>query len=142
MNRPEDVVLAEIAEPTKPPAVTRTSIVELMLRPESIQRMMQLGGGVLVLGFVVWLWSIGLFENPLVVACMLGGLTLSVLGAGVALVRYTRYQLAGTGLTLLAALAMVLARCVTIARRDIPPKHCRAISAICGARAAMRFTMS
>ena len=69
---------------------------------------MAIGGGALVLGFVGWLWSIGIFENPLVVALILGVLTLSVLGAGIALIRRTRYQLAGQGLTLLASLAMPL----------------------------------
>ena len=34
----------------------------------------------LVIGFVVWLWSIGLFENPVVVALVMGGAIGGVIG--------------------------------------------------------------
>ena len=85
-----------------------TSLMEQILSPESLQRMMSVGGGALVLGLIGWLWSIGVFDNPKVVAVVLGGVNLAVLAAGIALVRFTRHQLAGNGLTLLASLAMPL----------------------------------
>lgn len=114
MSDPRKIVLAEAVEkPTagpksKPEPAPTQSLADQLLSPEMLQRMMQLGGGILVLGFVVWLWSIGLFENPVVVALTAGTVTLSVLAAGVAMIRMTRYQLAGTGMTLLGCLAMPL----------------------------------
>ena len=110
MHSPEDLIAAEVVNPPNHPnrdSNTRR-LIEQLLSPEAIQRMMMCGGGVLVLGFIGWLWSIGVFENPVVVAATLGTITLSVLAAGVAMVRYTRYQLAGTGMSLLASLAMPL----------------------------------
>lgn len=105
-NEMNHIELAEPAEPIEP--AKNGSLVEQLLSPLALQRMMACGGGVLVLGFVGWLWSIGLFENPVVVAATIGITTLTVMGSGMALVRFTRYQLAGTGMTLLAALAMPL----------------------------------
>ena len=105
----DKVFTAEAIEPDEPakPKING-SFVEQLLSPLMLQRMMACGGGVLVLGFVGWLWSIGLFSNPVVVAVLIGAATLSVMGIGMAMVRFTRYQLAGNGLTLLAALAMPL----------------------------------
>ena len=40
------------------------SLMEQLLSPQALQRMMICGGGVLVVGFVGWLWSIGVFANP------------------------------------------------------------------------------
>ena len=88
--------------------VVQQSLFERLLSPESLQRMMMVGGGMLVIGFVVWLWSIGLFGNPIVVALSMGGGIAALIAAGIAIVKFTRYQLAGNGLTLLGALAMPL----------------------------------
>lgn len=84
------------------------SLLEQLLSPVMLQRMMACGGIVLVIGFVGWLWSIGVFENPVVVAVTIGAVNAVVLCIGIGLVRATRHQLAGTGMTLLAALAMPL----------------------------------
>lgn len=90
------------------PATNGASLIDQILSPQTLQRMMACGGGLLVLGFVGWLWSIGVFKNPIVVASMMGITTLSVMGIGIGLLRYSRYELAGNGMTLLAALAMPL----------------------------------
>lgn len=87
---------------------TNGSFIEQILSPLMLQRMMASGGGILVLGFVGWLWSIGIFESPVVVAVTIGVLNFAVLAGGIALVRISRYRLAGNGLTHLAALAMPL----------------------------------
>lgn len=87
---------------------TPTSLLEQLLSPLVLQRMMACGGSVLVIGFVGWLWSIGIFENPVIAAVTIGAVNAAVLCVGIGLVRATRYQLAGTGMTLLAALAMPL----------------------------------
>ena len=84
------------------------SFVEQLLSPQALQWMMACGGGILVLGFVGWLWSIGVFENPLAVAAGIGLATIGPLVVGLSLVRFTRYEQAGTGLSLLASLAMPL----------------------------------
>ena len=88
--------------------IVRPSLIERLLSPQSLQWMMLVGGGMLVIGFVVWLWSIGLFENPVVVALVMGGAIGGVIAGGIALVKFTRYQLAGHGITLLGAMAMPL----------------------------------
>ena len=97
--------------PSPPPAPNppaRVPLLEQLLRPETLQRLMFVGGGLLVLGFVGWLWSIGLFDQPIIAAVIIGATTLSVLAAGIVLVKKTRFELAGTGLTLLASLALPL----------------------------------
>lgn len=104
----EPIEYAEAVEPNTVRQPAPRSFVEQVLSPLMLQRMMACGGGLLVLGFVGWLWSTGIFQQPLVAASAIGIATLSVMGLGMALVRKSRYQLAGTGLTLLAALAMPL----------------------------------
>ncbi len=87
---------------------SKRGLIERILSPESLQKMMACGGGLLVVGFVAWLWSIGLFASPVTVAGILGGVTLGAILGGVVLYKRTRYQLAGTGLTLLGSLALPL----------------------------------
>ena len=82
--------------------------VERLLSPKSLQRLMACGGGLMILGFVVWLWSKGLFDSPLMAALGIGSVNFLVLSIGLSLIRWTRYQLAGRGITLLAALALPL----------------------------------
>jgi len=82
--------------------------LEIMLDPRTLQGLMLVGGGLLVLGLVVWLWSIGVFENRLVVAGCLGAGNVALLVTGVAGYRFTRYQTAAKGITLLGCLVMPL----------------------------------
>ena len=81
---------------------------ETLLAPRTLQSLMCCGGGLLVLGLVVWLWTQGIFENRVFTACCLAGVNLGALAAGVATVRYTRYQSAGIAVTLLACLVLPL----------------------------------
>jgi len=106
-------IAAAVADPNESAAVNlplpeKSNWVERLLSPQSLQRMMACGGGLLVLGFVVWLWSIGIFENPMSMAAGIGTGTLAMLSLGIGLVKRTQYQLAGRGITLLAALALPL----------------------------------
>lgn len=66
------------------------------------------GGTLLVLGLVIWLTTLGVFKNPVVVAVALGLGNAVLLGGGWATTAYTRYQTAGRALTLLACLVMPL----------------------------------
>lgn len=88
--------------------VSHQPLIERLLSPESIQRLMLVGGGLLVAGFLVWLRVWTVFKDPLVVAAAIGILISAIIGSGVALVRFTRYKTAGTGLAFLGALAMPL----------------------------------
>ncbi len=83
-------------------------LIEVMLDPRTLQGLMLVGGGLLVLGLVAWLWSIGVFENRLVVASCLGAANVALLVTGVAGFHFTRYQTAAKGITLLGCLVMPL----------------------------------
>ncbi|MGD0769971.1 MAG: hypothetical protein ABSB42_17435 [Tepidisphaeraceae bacterium] len=102
-----------VSPPPLPPAyrptpVPRRSILEILLDPRSIQWLLASGGVLLVVGLVIWLASLGVFKNTLVVATCLGAGTLVLLAGGCATVRLSRYQLAGRALALLACLVMPL----------------------------------
>lgn len=84
------------------------SLVEYLLDPRSLQALMATGGALLMLGLAIWLWSIGVFDNPMTVAFCLGGANLGLLAAGASMVRYSRYQTAGRAITLLACLVLPL----------------------------------
>jgi len=110
---PDDIIDAELVPDTDPklssePSPAQVSFVEQILSPQSLQWMMLSGGGLLVIGFVVWLWSTGVFEHPLVVCGVVGAATIGLLSGGVAMVRFTRYQLAGRGIALLGSIALPL----------------------------------
>jgi hypothetical protein len=97
---------AESTPPSEAPP--GRSLMEYLLDPRSLQALMITGGALLILGLVIWLWSVGVFENPIVVACSMAAVNLGVLAGGAAMVRYTRYQTAGRAMTLLACLALPL----------------------------------
>src|SRR4051812_6723734 len=87
--------------PTKP-------LLEMLLDPRSIQWLLASGGGLFVLGLVLFLYTQGVFENKPVVAACLGAANAAALAGGWAAIRRTRYQLAGRALALLACLVMPL----------------------------------
>lgn len=90
------------------PAAPRRSLLEIVLDPRSIQWLLGLGGALLVIGLVIWLATVGLFDNALFIACVLGAVNAAVLAGGWAVILKTRYQTAGRALTLLACLVMPL----------------------------------
>ena len=111
--QPEEIIEAELVHDDEAAQTEKTQaaspwLIEQILSPQSLQWMMLSGGGLLVVGFVVWLWSIRVFENPLIASGLVGTVTLGLLGGGVAMVRFTRYQLAGRGIALLGAVALPL----------------------------------
>lgn len=79
-----------------------------MLDPQSLRVMMGTGGGLLAVGLAIWLWSVGVFRDPLVAAIALGACNLALMACGAIVVRSTRYQTAGMAITLLACLVMPL----------------------------------
>jgi hypothetical protein len=81
---------------------------EALLDPRSIQWMLMIGGGLCVLGVIVWLVSEKFFENKLVLATALGAGTLAILGAGWFTALRTRFRVAGQALTFLGCVVAPL----------------------------------
>jgi hypothetical protein len=81
---------------------------EALLDPRSIQWMLTIGGGLCVLGLIVWLVSLGIFEDPRVLAAALGAGTLVILGAGWFVALRTRFRIAGQALTFLGCVVAPL----------------------------------
>ena len=108
-GRSEAVAVTPSA-PNQPPtpAAPRRNVLEIMLDPRSIQWLLASGAAVLVIGLIIWLAASGLFENKVFVALCLGAGNALLLAGGWAVIRFTRYQLAGRALTLLACLLMPL----------------------------------
>jgi len=95
-----------VAVKEKVPVLRR--MFEALLDPRSIQWMLILGGGLAVLGLVIWLVSIGVFEDPVVLAVALGIGSLAILGAGWAVVLKSRFRIAGQALTFLGCVVAPL----------------------------------
>ena len=107
----EEIVTAELIhdpEQASQKLQNHISLIERILSPENLQRLMMAGGGLLVAGLAIWLWSIGVFDNPILVAFVAGGVNLTVIGAGIWMSQTTRYKIAGRGLTLLGSLVLPL----------------------------------
>ena len=94
----------------KPPRkqISLRIMFEALLDPRSIQWMLMLGGGLLVLGVIIWLVSLGIFEDPTVLAVAMGIGTLAILGGGWWLVLKTRFRTAGQALTFLGCVVAPL----------------------------------
>jgi hypothetical protein len=103
-DRPPREEIEEKVEPAAP----RRSVIEILLDPRTIQWLLACGGALLVLGLVIYLASIKFFEDPRFVAVALGLGNLALLAGGWALIYYTRHQIAGRAVTLLACLVMPL----------------------------------
>ncbi|MBW8883399.1 MAG: hypothetical protein JF612_01195, partial [Planctomycetia bacterium] len=95
--------------PPAPPATPWTQrMMAALLDPRSIQWMMMLGGGLMVLGIIVWLVSKGIFQNTLVVATALTLGALAVHGSGCFVTLKSRYKIAGQALTFLGCILIPL----------------------------------
>jgi hypothetical protein len=97
----------EAEEPVEDETPRRT-ILEVLLDPHSIQWLLAAGGALIVLGVVIWLASLGLFENAGFVAVALGVGNAALLAGGYFMILRTTHQNAGRALTLLACLLMPL----------------------------------
>ena len=107
-NRAPSVAAAVATINTKVPPKPHRPLWEIMLDPHTIQWLLGLGGALFVLGLVIWLATLGIFKDPVVIAVALGIGNAAVLGGGAAMIRLTRYQTAGRAITLLACLIMPL----------------------------------
>ena len=75
------------------------NILDRLLAPQSLQWLMAVGGGMMVLGLIILLW-INDFFTPVITACALASANLCVLGVGFSLLRFSKQQLVGQALTL------------------------------------------
>ena len=75
-----------------------------MLDPRSIQWMLSLGGGLMVIGIIVWLTSLGIFEEPRILAAFLISGSFGMLALGCFVVMQTKYKIAGQALTFLSCI--------------------------------------
>lgn len=87
-----------------PTSLSLRRMFEALLDPRSIQWMLTLGGGLCVLGLIVWLTSLGIFENKLVLATATGLGSLAVLGGGWWIRLRTHFRIAGQALTFLGCI--------------------------------------
>ena len=95
-----------VAEQEK--AISLRPMLEALLDPRSIQWMLILGGGLTVLGLIIWMATWGVFENPQILAVALGIGTLALLGVGWLIRLKTRFKVAGQAITFLACVVAPL----------------------------------
>jgi hypothetical protein len=94
-------------QPKRQPISLRV-MFEALLDPRSIQWMLMLGGGLVVLGLVILLVSLGFFQNKETVAIAMGIGSLAILGGGWYVTLKTRYHTAGQALTFLGCVVAPL----------------------------------
>jgi hypothetical protein len=75
--------------------------LRLLLDPNTIRRLLMVGGGVSVLGLIAWLVSLGVFDDPRVLAVALATGNLALLASGWGVSLRTNFKLAGQALTFL-----------------------------------------
>ncbi|QDT14855.1 hypothetical protein [Alienimonas californiensis] len=90
-----------------PPSVLRRAF-EALLDPRAVQWLLMLGGGLAVIGALVWLVSVGAFDNPRALAAGMIAATVAGLAAGWWVSLKTRYAVAGRALTSLACVVAPL----------------------------------
>jgi hypothetical protein len=95
------------AAPQERREVPRRKILEMLLDPRNIHWLLAFGGALMVTGLIILLWHNNFFTPP-VLALSLGIANAAILVGGWAIIRYSRYQIAGRALTLLACLIMPL----------------------------------
>src|SRR5262245_4663074 len=93
---------------SRPRPAPRRPFLEILLDPRNIQWVLAFGGTMLVVGLVLYLYAVGVFENPVVMAGLMGAATVGLLVGGWAVMRFTVFRMAGRALTLLACLVMPL----------------------------------
>ena len=92
--------------PEETPILCR--MLEALLDVRTIRRLLALGGGVFVIGLMIWLVSLGVFDNVWVLAITLGISSLVLLGGGWFTSLMTKYRIAGQAITFLGCVVLPL----------------------------------
>lgn len=91
-----------------PEASVGKRMLAALLDPRAIQWLFLLGGTLSVIGLIVWLVSVGVFDRPLNQAIGFGMGTIALFASGWWLALRTRYRLAGEAVTFLACVVAPL----------------------------------
>jgi len=83
-------------------------ILVALLDPHAIMWFLTFGGGLSILGLVIWLTSLGVFKDPLVVAGFLGAGSVGTLAIGCGVALRTRFVTAGKALSFLSCVVLPL----------------------------------
>ena len=94
-------------QPTAGPGWGRR-MFEAIIDPRSIQWLLAMGGGLMVLGGLIWLISKGIFKEPLPLAIIFGIGSVGLLATGWFVNLKTRFKIAGRALTFLACVVLPL----------------------------------
>lgn len=98
----------EKTESPKPMGEWLGWMLNAFLDPRSIQWLLTLGGGLMVLGLLIWLISEGIFSQPIPLAILFGTASIGVLVASWFVTLYTRFKLAGRALAFLSCVVLPL----------------------------------
>lgn len=90
----------------RPPWLERA--LNNLLSPRSLRWMFVIGGGLMTLGLIIWLVSLGVFEDPRLVAGILTGGSFAVYGIGMALSLRNRKSMVGQAVTFLGCVLLPL----------------------------------
>ena len=110
MDEPVDLTFPEAPSqpPADPPGRGRPAWVTALTGPHAVDALLVLGGALTIAGGLVWLASLGVFENPRVVAASLIGGSAAALVAGWVTATRTRYVVAGKAVAALACVGLPL----------------------------------
>ena len=83
-------------------------MLNAFLDPRSIQWLLTLGGGLMVLGLLIWLISTGIFTQPIPLAILFGAVSLGTLVTSWFVTLRTRFKIAGRALAFLGCVVLPL----------------------------------
>jgi len=96
-----DATAATTATPLAPAKPWMEVVLDNLLSPRSIRWLFVLGGALIVLGLVIWLASMNVFDDPRLVAGLLTAGSLGVYGVGLFVSLRTQHKMIGQALTFL-----------------------------------------
>ena len=105
LDPPLGKATTETPPPSKP---VMQRMMEALLDPHAISWILGIGGGLTILGLVIWLISLKVFDDPRIMAAALGLGSAALIGAGWWTTLKTKFQTAGEAVTFLGCVAAPL----------------------------------